>query len=148
MRHVNIAATVWTSGPCSVGAIFCWDHWKKIEIFFLEKNFSKKKKKIENFLSLSLLRCGPDNNRPKEKRKTIKIKEKQNWKTKKNLENFSKSDFFSSKIFCLTFHLWASFHFVGQFVGHFYPPLRNRQTNKQTEKRRNGQTEKQKVVYT
>ena len=61
----------------------------------------EKKSKIvfpENVLSLSLLRCGPDNKRTKEKRKTIKIKEtrkfeKQN-KTKQKVSLFILMKFF------------------------------------------------------
>ena len=39
-------------------------------------------KSARNFRSLSLLRCGPDNNRTKENRKTIKIKKKESLRNK------------------------------------------------------------------
>ena len=64
---------------------------------------------FENFLSLSLLRCGPHNNRTKEKRKQLKLKKKQFEKQNKILKIFLSLTFFYSNIFCLTFHLWASF---------------------------------------
>ena len=91
---------------------------------------------FENFLSLSLLRCGPDNNRTKEKRKTIKIKfEKKNFFLEKYSKshfsfwwNFSKSDFFYPPLlFCWT------------FVGHFF--IMEKHTEKQTDGQTDGETE-------
>ena len=62
--------------PCSVGTMFCWDHVllgplennRKnlfLKIAFFQKKIKIKKNVFENFLSLSLLRCGPDNKRTK-----------------------------------------------------------------------------------
>ena len=61
-RHVRHSCDHVLLGPCSVGTI--------------EKKNRKK--------NLSLLRCGPDNKRTKEKSKTIKIKEKQVRATRKH----------------------------------------------------------------
>ena len=93
-------------GHCSVGTFECWDIWKKK----VEKKIQKQK----------LLRCGPDNKRTKEKRKTIKIKE-----TRK----FEKHFFFFKYFLCLTFSTLPSY-FLRHFLEHFYPPLRNSQTRR------------------
>ena len=76
----------------------------------------------------------------KKKEKQLKLK-KNNLKNKKNLENFSKSNFFLFKYFLSHFSLMNFVPFCWTFVGHFYPPLRNKQTEKGTEKRKNGETE-------
>ena len=63
VRHVRHSCDHVLLRPCSVGTIEKIYISKIVFLIF----FCQKK-------SLSLLRCGPDNKRTKEKRKTIKIK--------------------------------------------------------------------------
>ena len=101
--------------------MFCWDDILLGLFFYFF---------FETFLSLSLLRCGPDNNRTKEKEKELKLKKKQFEKQKKFLKKIY------SNIFCLTFHLWASFHFVGHLLDiSTHPFVTGKRRNKRTDRR-------------
>ena len=133
MRHVRHSCDHVLLGPCSVGTI---------EKQFFSNNFVSEKK--NNFLSLSLLRCGPDNKRTKEKRKTIKMKEKQKFEKQKIFfKNILNLTFFLLQIFpSLNFSTIPSY-FVGHFVGHFYPSF---VTHSQTEKRRNGRRNRMQYI--
>ena len=75
----------------------------------------------------------------KKKEKQLKF-EKKNFEKKKILTNILSLTFHFDEIFLSLTFFYPPLLFCWTFVGHFYPPLRNRQTEKQTHKQTNPQT--------